>query len=166
MEKGLNIKDGFDFIKNNLKKQQEDKSQAALQPKNIIEEHAPEVYEMLKSKIGQGLKPLVAAFQLSQDSKHKKKISELQKKTGKNFSDLVTSIFGSEEKPQEKTDSMKAIDQIFQKSPQSQAALQSPGLQTQMPSPQQPQQIPGQPQANNAASNDALMQAFQKILNM
>jgi hypothetical protein len=141
--------EAISFIKQKVQAgEEQDKSQAALQQKNLIEEHAPEVYEILKSKIGQGLKPLVAAFQLSKDSKHKKKIMSLQEKTGKNFSELVTSIFGSEENPQ------------------SQAALQPMQSQDQMPSSQQPQQIPGQPQANNDGSNDALMQAFQKILNM
>lgn len=112
-------------------------SKSSSSQKNLIEEHAPEIHEILIDKIGQGLQPLAVAAQLASESKFKKKISELQKKTGSKFEDLVASIFGKE--------NPAAREQFLKNMPnQSQAALQ-PQMQG--------QSIPGGSAEANAFAN-------------
>lgn len=98
LNQGNSMEEVTEFIKE--KATGEKSSKIKEDRKNLIEEHAPEVYEILKDKIGQGLKPLAVAFQLSQDANFKNKIEDLQKKTGSPFSQLVTSIFGGQEEQQ------------------------------------------------------------------
>lgn len=110
--------------------------------KNLIEEHAPEVHEILKDRIGQGLKPMAVAYQIAKEGKFSKQIADLQKKTGKGFGELVTAIFGGEEPQQKQAD-------------QQQSAQPQQMQQTQ----QQPQQAQTQQQVGQ--NTQALMQAIQ-----
>ena len=99
IKKALSAGKSYEEIKEFIREKAEGKrpSKAALQPKNIIEEHAPELHEYLTEKIGQGVKPMSAAFQAANDSKYRRMVEDLQKKTGKPFSDIVSATFGGQE---------------------------------------------------------------------
>lgn len=111
---GMSVEDIGSFIKEKVtgeKPQEEQQAKQPQQPKNIIEEYSPEVHEILVDKIGQGLKPLAVAFQLANDAKFKRPIEELQKKTGKSFSDLVSAVFGGQESEQQPNQPQQAQQQ-------------------------------------------------------
>lgn len=148
MQAGLNVKDGLNFIKDKLESKDQPKSQPQ-QPQNIIEEHAPEVHEILKDRIGQGLKPLAVAYQVAKEGKFKKQIADLQKKTGKSFGDLVSSVFGGEEKQPQQSKPLPSGDEGIQ-----QLIKFGNEQQSQNNQPQQTQIGPGQ---------QALMKSIQEL---
>lgn len=116
MDQGASSEEAIEFIKEKVQPK-------SSQSKNIIEEFAPEVHELLVDKVGQGLKPLAVAFQLSQDPKLKSVIRGLEKKTGKAFSDLVSSIFGSDGQSQgnlQSNSTQDALSQLFGQNAQKQ----------------------------------------------
>lgn len=133
---GMSIEDIGSFIKEKAtgEKSQEE-SKKPQQQQNLIEEHAPEVYEILKDRIGQGLKPLAAAYQIAKEGKFSKQIADLQKKAGTGFGALVTSIFGGEENQQVQSQQSKmpqAQEQPQDQSQQQQASQQGQGTQNLM----------------------------------
>ncbi len=94
VSQGLSLQSGLDFLKDEFSKESTKKENPKEQ--NIISQHSQELYQALKDKIGQGIQPLAAAYQFANDSKYKKDVTDIQKKTGKSFSDLVSAVFGGD----------------------------------------------------------------------
>ena len=135
---GLNLKEGLDFIKEKIYPKEE-KSKSA-NPLNDFEMNYPDIAKALSEYINKGQSPDAAAGILKTSSAYGKKISQLEKESGKNFIDYVLELFGGNQQ-----------------------------TQSQQPSPmQQPQQnqIPQQMQQSQGNSDQALMAALDKILKM
>lgn len=133
---GLDIKEGFDFIKNNLEKsnQTQESSQKPPEQQNIISQYSPELLAFLEDHINKGRQPLEAGALAQLDPTFKKIISKMEADHKAPFSSILQTIFGS---PQ-------------QVAPQT--------AQSQM---QQPQQ-----QGQQGNGDQALLAALDKILKM
>src|ERR1017187_9128627 len=76
MEKGLNIEDGIDFIKNQFApKEEEKKSEKAKENRNIIEKESPELHQFISDLIKKGETPTKAASKAYNDKKFMKAIN-------------------------------------------------------------------------------------------
>lgn len=89
---GLDMKEGFDFIKENLSPKEEPKKQA--NPVQDFEINYPEIAQALANTMKQGQSPDAAAGILKTSSSFGKKVKELEKSVGKNFVDYVLELFG------------------------------------------------------------------------
>ena len=95
MEKGLNVKDGLNYIKENLM-QSETKKEPPKQSLNIIEQESPELHQFLLSKIKEGLTPVQAATLAQNDKKFIQPINRLKNKHKVNWSAIIETVFGKE----------------------------------------------------------------------
>jgi hypothetical protein len=150
MEKGLDIKDGFQFLKDQIQPKEEKESEKQReQPKenrNIIQQYSPELHEFLQGQIQQGRSPIEAGSlaQLGTGSeKFKKIIAQMEKDHKAPFSAILQMAYGGGEQTQ---------GQPQQQTQPGQQQQTQPGQQQQT---QQGQQ-PGQGQ-------QALMAILQKI---
>ena len=148
-EMGLNLEEGFEFIKDKIGKKAEERS--------VIEKHSPSLFSFLKEHIGQGKSPVEAAALATLPSKSnnfKSVISKLEKENKAPWISIVQSVFG--------TGTQKQPNQ----QPQNQEPIQQP-QQPQQPPQQQPQQQPQpQPQQTQQGAGpgqEALMAILQKI---
>ena len=98
---GLDVKQGFEYLKNKISPKTETQpANQTQQEENIISKYSPELHDFLKDKIGQGLQPLAVALQATQNPKYKQIIEKMQKETGQKFSDIINSIFGGQQQAQ------------------------------------------------------------------
>jgi hypothetical protein len=89
---GMDLKSGFQFLKDNLQNAQ------ASQQKNPLQEfetNHPELAKALQEQIKKGQPPQAAAAILKTSSIHGNKVKKLEKELGKNFIDHVLELFGS-----------------------------------------------------------------------
>ena len=70
---GLNLKDGLDFIKDNM----QEKKEPAKQSKNIIKQYSDKLHEALESKIKKGLTPAQAISLVDIFPHHKQVIEKI-----------------------------------------------------------------------------------------
>ncbi len=99
ISKGLNLKDGLDFIKENIGTQEKAKEQ-----RNILEQYSPELHEFIKGHVQKGKAPLEAAALATigeEGKKFKGVIKKLVKDHKTSWSSIIQSIFGSEGNRQE-----------------------------------------------------------------
>lgn len=143
---GLNIKEGFNYIKDHLQPFSKEEPEQTKQsnPLQDFETNYPELARGLMVTIQQGQKPEAAAAILKQSSGLGKMVKKLEKETGKNFIDYVLELFG----PQQQ---MQGQQQNVQ--PQGQQ-MQQPGQQA---------QHGGQDQSG---LDQQIMMALDKILKM
>jgi hypothetical protein len=93
MQKGLNVKDGLDFIKNNLGSNKE-KNEPAKQSTNIIEQYSPELHSFISEEVKKGRSPIEAGALAQVHDKFKKIIKKLTEDHKTNFQSILSSIYG------------------------------------------------------------------------
>lgn len=156
MSKGLNLKDGLEFIKENLGSQKKPKEQ-----KNILEQYSPELNEFIKGHIQKGRAPLEAAALATigeEGNKFNKIIQKMAKDHKTSFSAIIQSIFGAaknNQQPQLANDVMNPVGSQPSGPP---SAEQQAFTKQQQNSPTPPQQ-----QGKPGAGQQALMSILQKI---
>lgn len=136
MEKGLDVKEGLNFIKEKMQKPPEQRS--------IIEQYSPDLFRFLKDKIQSGLSPLKASQAASNKSNFSNAIQKMMKDHKAGWPEIVESVFGGGQMAQQ---------------PQG-----SPQDQSMQPQQGQPSQGQGQPQQQQPGQGQqALMAILQKI---
>ena len=135
MSKGLNFKDGLDFIKEQI---QSSKKEPAKESKNVVQQYSPELHEFMSAEIGKGRSPIEAGAIAQHDKRFSEAIGKMSKDHKTPWSSILQGIYGSE----------------TQGKGQPQQPQQMEQQQSQQP--QQPQQGGGQGQ-------QALMAILQKL---
>lgn len=145
---GLDLRDGLDFLKNQIERSAERKEESKINPFQNFENEFPRLSEALNRIVEQGQPAEAAAAILKNASWAKSDINKLEKNVGKNFVDFVKEMFGS---PQNQT--------IKQPQQMSSQVMQEMGMNP-MSSNQQ--------MGNNQGSggNQMLAQLFDKIMSM
>ena len=140
---GLNLKEGFNFIKENIQPKKEEQSQEnpVVKQAKDFETNYPEITRHIANHIQNGRSPQEAAAIIKVAPYHKKQVKKIEKETGKNFVDFIVEMMGGNQSSQ-----MQQPQQMQQQAPQG-----TPGTQQQ------------QPQINN---DQAIMSALEKILKM
>jgi hypothetical protein len=97
MSQGMDVKEGFQFLKDQIQPKEEEPEKKQEQPKenrNIIQQYSPELHEFLKNEIAGG-RPLLEAGALAQiNEKFKGLIKKLEKDHKTNFSSILQTIYG------------------------------------------------------------------------
>ena len=138
MEKGLDLKEGLEFIKKNISGTEEANSPVK-ENRNIIQQYSPELFNFLEDQIKQGRDPLQAGAIAQNDNRFAPAIKKMSKDHKSDWSSILQTVFG-----------------------QSQMAQQQQGQQQVQP--QQMQQQQAQPQqAQGGQGQQALMSILQKI---
>lgn len=96
MKKGLNIKDGLNFVRENLMGQSE-KKEPPKENRNIIEQYSPELFQFLNGEIQNGRAPLEAGALAQSLGKFSKEIKSLEKDHRSPFSAILQTVFGEGE---------------------------------------------------------------------
>jgi len=99
MEKGLNIQDGLDFVKENLTKQNE----PAKANGNIIQQYSPELHDFIEQEIKKGRSPLQAGGIAVSDRRFSDIIKKLSKEHKMPWSSILESVYGADEMAQQPT---------------------------------------------------------------
>lgn len=152
MKKGLDVKEGFDFIRSQLQDFQGEVDNLGKEPakqnRSIIEQYSPNIHKYIEGLIKQGNTPSQAALKSQKflDKKELDIIKKIEKDHKSDWTSIVESIFGGGQASQQTNPS---ILQDPNSMPQGQP---SPEMQAQTT--QQPQQGQGQ---------QALMQMLQQI---
>lgn len=141
--KGLDIKEGLDFLKNKIMPGQQDNEsskKAEVEDENIITQYSPKLFSLIqKSMEGGRTIEEVEGIARSPEHKFDKTIKNMENSLGMTFYDIVRSVFGGPKRNEKKENNMATQGQ-------------------QQAQPQQPQQqsAPGQGQK-------ALLDIMQKI---
>ena len=106
MDKGLDLKEGFNFLKENLTKEQK-----AKEPHDIISGYSPELSRFLKEHIQSGRSPKEAAAIAKSGTPHSKAVKQIEKETGENFVDFVERLFGGQPQQQQPAQQQQASQQ-------------------------------------------------------
>lgn len=102
MEKGLNVQDGINYIKENLMGQtSKEAKEPAKQTKNIIEQYSPELNQFMSQEIQKGRSPIEAAALAQNNKKFSDIIQKMSKDHKANWSAIVESIYGGGQKAQQ-----------------------------------------------------------------
>lgn len=96
---GLDIKEGFDFIKNKINNTSEE-TKPSKQNLNIIEQESPELFQFIDQEIKKGRKPIEAGALAQNDKRFTDAIKKLSKNHKTSWSNILQSIFGSGEQAQ------------------------------------------------------------------
>ncbi len=99
MEKGLDVKEDLNFIKNTISNSQEKPKQN----KSVIQQYSDELDTFIKNHIQQGRQPLEAGALAQLDPKFKKVIAQMEKDHKAPFSAILESTYGSAQQPQQST---------------------------------------------------------------
>lgn len=104
---GLDIKEGLQYVKDSISKEQEKKpSEREKKPKidrNIIEQYSPELHQFIMSEIKNGRSPLEAGAIAALDRKgsnFKSIISKLTKDHKSPWSAILETVYGGQQGPQ------------------------------------------------------------------
>lgn len=150
MKQGLNVKDGLNFIKENMQPKQEEKKESTKEKRNIIEQYSPELNQFINEEVGKGRTPIEAAALAQNDKRFKDVIGKLTKDHKTPWSNIIEGIFGKGQATQPQQQGFLMPQPEI---PHSSSAEQDMSRQQQQP--QQGQQ-PGQGQ-------QALMAILQKL---
>jgi hypothetical protein len=167
MSQGLDVKDGFQFLKDQIQPKEEEKEaekkpEQTKENRNIIQQYSPELHEFIQQEVQKGRTPTEAWFMAQAGSKakeFKKIIDKIEKDHKTSFSSLVNMIYGGGQyggavNPQQSQQGQQ--QQQNQPHPGSARGKMLAADQAQMQQQQQGQQQPGQGQ-------QALMAILQKI---
>lgn len=91
MSQGLDIKEGFNFLKENFSQKK------APEQRNILQQYSPELHEFITGEIQKGHSPLEAGALAEIQDKFKKSIKKMSEDHKAPFSSILESIFGSGE---------------------------------------------------------------------
>jgi len=132
LNNGLTLKDGFDFVKDNLMSSEE-KKEPAKENRNVIEQYSPELHQFIANEVSGG-RPVIEAGALAQaNPKFKAAIKQIEKDHKTNWSAILQSIYGGGQyggpvnPPQ-----AQQMGQPMQGQGQQQQAQQGPGMQNLM----------------------------------
>jgi hypothetical protein len=89
---GLNIKEGFEF----LKKQMTPKEESAQDNRNIIEQESPELHQFIDQEVRKGRKPIEAGAIAQSDKRFMDIIKKLVKTHKTPWSNILESIYGGQ----------------------------------------------------------------------
>lgn len=117
MSQGLDVKDGFDFIKQNFMKDQE----KAPDKRNIIEQYDPELFRFMNEGIQKGRAPLQVGAIAEMGGKFKDSIKKMVRDHKTPWSSIIETVFGSGQLAQQNQTSN--TQQSQQQSGQGQQAL-------------------------------------------
>lgn len=171
LSKGLNLKEGLSFIKDNLSQPEQPKEQ-----RNIIEQYSPELHQFVKEQISKGNTPLQAAGMaklVSNKSKFGKVIKDLEKDHKIDLPTLLEQIYGKESSRQQglskfnqKVKKPSMLDEETERFNNEYGDVMNPpgSTPTQPPSEQQAFTQQGQGQQQGGPGNQAMMSVLQKIL--
>ena len=144
---GLNLREGFEYLKNNLFRQNEQETHQETSPppppkedRNIVEKYSPELHSFMMQEIKAGRSPLQAGAIAQLPGKVKdadKIIKKMMKDYGMSWSNIVESVYGSSQ--------------------------QSQPQQTQQQAPSQPQSPQQATSAQPGSGQQALMSILEKI---
>lgn len=98
MDKGLNVKDGLNYIKENLM-QSEPKKEPPKQTGNIIEQYSPELHQFLSQEIQKGRNPIEAGALAQVQEPFKKIIKKISEDHKTPFANLLQTVYGSTQQP-------------------------------------------------------------------
>ena len=96
MDKGLDIKEGLNFLKNNFGNNEPPKEN-----RSVIQQYSDELDTFIKNHIQQGRQPFEAGALAQLDPKFKKVISQIEKDHKTPFSAILESTYGSAQQPQQ-----------------------------------------------------------------
>ncbi len=96
MDKGLDIKEGLKFLKNNFGNNEPPKEN-----RSVIQQYSDELDAFIKDHIGKGRQPLEAGALAQLDPKFKKVIAQIEKDHKSPFSAILESTYGSAQQPQQ-----------------------------------------------------------------
>lgn len=95
MSKGLSLKDGLDFIKNQINSGKSE-GQNAKDSRNIIEQYSPELHQFIDQEIKNGRPAIQAAAIAQNDKKFTGVINKLTKDHKTPWSNIVEGIYGGQ----------------------------------------------------------------------
>lgn len=168
---GLNLKEGLDFLRNNLqpKKEEQQQENPVVKQAKDFETNYPDIIQALMGYINNGRSPQEAATILKQLTPFNQKIKKIEKDNGKNFVDFIVEMMGGNQSSQ--------MQQPRQNSAQGQSQGLDPQLMQIMSgirssiqnikgNGNQQQQAQPQPSQRQNNSDQAIMAALDKILKM
>jgi hypothetical protein len=85
---GLNVKEGFDYLKSQIKPKKDNFE--------LISGYEPELTQFINDQIGKGINPKLAASSAKQDKKFTSIIKKIEKDTKKTFEELIEEMFGGQ----------------------------------------------------------------------
>jgi len=145
MEKGLDLKEGFQFVKDQIQPKKEEEQKQTEQPKenrNIIQQYDPELHEYITNRIRMGDSPVQAGIKALGHERFKQAIIKIEKDHRTKISKILQSIYGGDIAGEASLPAQSQEQSQPQKQPQQE---------------QQQQTQQGQP----SQANQALMQALQ-----
>ena len=92
---GLDVKDGLNFVKENLSK--EIKKEPVKENRNIIEQYSPSLFQFIKSEIQKGQNPLAAGAIAQNKKEYEKDIKKMEKDHKTSWSNILQTVFGTSE---------------------------------------------------------------------
>ena len=116
MEKGLDVKEGLNYIKENMMggSENEGRQEPAKEGKNIIQQYSPQLFQFLKDLIGKGQNPLQAGAIAQNNKQFSQTIKKMMKDHKMNWSDIIQGIFGSGETAQPQQTQQQGMGQAGQ----------------------------------------------------
>lgn len=154
---GLDLKQGMDYVKDQISPKEEAKEE-----RNIIQQYSPELHEFISQEVKKGVSPIKAATMSIRGEMGKRfggAISKMIKDHKISFPELVEQIYGNGQlSQQERNDT---LDPPYSRPDHPQSGQQIGG-QPQQAQQQSQQQNPGQ----QGQSDEMLLAALQKILQM
>jgi hypothetical protein len=92
MEEGLDLNDGFEFLKGQIEK----KHEPAKENRNIIEQYSPELFQFINDQVrGRGLDPIQAGALAQNDHKFTKIIKKISEDHKSPWSNILQTVFGN-----------------------------------------------------------------------
>jgi hypothetical protein len=96
LKSGLDLEGGLDY----LKKQFNENEESAQEKRNIIEQYSPELHQFIDQEIKKGRTVIEAGAIAQQDKRFKDVISKLSKDHKSPWSNILESVYGSQQKAQ------------------------------------------------------------------
>lgn len=161
MKKGLNVKDGINFIKEKLESEQ-----AKTDKRNVVEQESPELHNFIQSQIKEGDTPIQAAAKASVDKNFGNVIKKLVKANKTTWGKLVESLYKGVKKEWNEDNLKIGSQDIAQSSQPVQSAVTtfgSPKESLAKESSEIPSQFEKQPQISQATQPE-ITPAMQQLL--
>jgi hypothetical protein len=94
MKEGLDVKEGLNFIKENLI--QQSSQEQAKENRNVIEQYSPELHQFIDQEIRKGRNPIEAGTIAQQDKRFSNIINKLSKDHNTPWSNILESVYGGQ----------------------------------------------------------------------
>jgi len=122
---GLDIREGYEFLKGNKQPQETESNQNPQDQRNVIQQYSPELNEFLESEIGKGRQPLEAGA-IARSKGFEKVIDQIEKDHKTPWDSIIQSIFGGAQQaaPQKKQSAVQDLILGKQGAPQQDANAQ------------------------------------------